>query len=152
MRAWRIRNVHERLYAGVPSEQVRKLFAALGSPQDVLWPGNDWSPMLLDRPLQEGAQGGHGNVRYSCTGYLPGRLIEFTFESIHGRTIDGRHVFEAIPRRAGTLVRHTLDLECALPEWFILTKTVVPAHDAVIEQLLDNLEHALTGTIKHPRQ
>ncbi|WP_457142046.1 hypothetical protein, partial [Mycobacteroides abscessus] len=62
--------------------------------------------------------------------------------------IDGRHVLEVIPRRAGTLVRHTLDLECTLRDWITLTAVVVPAHDAVMEQLLDNLEHALTGTVK----
>ncbi|MBE5460516.1 SRPBCC family protein [Mycobacteroides abscessus] len=106
--------------------------------------------MILDRPPNQGAQGGHGNVRYTCTTYLPGQFIEFTFDSVHGRTIDGRHVFEVIARRAGTLVRHTLDLECTLRDWITLAAVVVPAHDAVIEQLLDNLEHALTGTVKQP--
>lgn len=150
--AWRIRNVHERLYADVPSDRIAPLLAGLGSPEDTLWPRADWSPMVLDRPLDDGASGGHGNVRYTCTTYIPGRLVEFTFESVHGRNIDGRHVFESIPRRAGTLVHHTLDLECELREWIALTAMVVPAHNAVLEQLLDNLELAVTGTVKHPHQ
>jgi hypothetical protein len=150
--AWRIRNVHERLFQGVPPERVEPLFAALGSPQDVLWPGGDWSPMVLDGPLAEGARGGHGNVRYTCRTYLPGRLVEFVFDSIHGRVVDGRHVFESIPRRAGTLVRHTLDLECGFTDWRELTTRVAPLHDAVLEQFLDNLEHALTGAVAQPHQ
>lgn len=104
--------------------------------------------MVLDRPLAEGASGGHGNVRYTCATYLPGRLVEFTFDSVHGRFVDGRHVFEVIPRHAGTLVRHTLDLECGLADWIRLVAVVMPAHDAVLEQLLDNLEYALAGAIR----
>ena len=148
--AWRIRNVHERLYAGVPGARIAPLLAALGGPGDTLWPGSDWSPMILDRPLAEGVGGGHGNVRYHCSTYLPGRLIEFTFDSVHGSVVDGRHVFEAIPRRSGTLVRHTLDLECGFKDWVTLGVLVVPLHDAVLEQLLDNLERALTGTVRRP--
>ncbi len=146
--SWRIRNVHERLLVSVLSERVAELLASLGSPDDRVWPGADWSPMVLDRPLSEGASGGHGNVRYTCGTYLPGRLIEFTFDSVHGRVVDGRHVFEVIPRHAGILVRHTLDLECGFVDWLRLITVVVPAHDAVLEQLLDNLEYAVTGTIR----
>ncbi|BBY63925.1 hypothetical protein MHEL_21680 [Mycolicibacterium helvum] len=54
-------------------------------------------------------------------------------------------MFEAIPRKAGTLIRHTLDLETDFGTWLTLSATVVPAHDAVLEQLLDNLEQAATG-------
>jgi hypothetical protein len=106
--------------------------------------------MLLDRPLSEGACGGHGNVRYTCTTYVPGKLVEFTFDSVHGRPVDGRHVFEVIPRKAGTLIRHTLDLEAEFRAWLTLSAVVVPAHDAVLEQLLDKLEQAATGSVERP--
>ncbi|WP_126315381.1 hypothetical protein [Mycobacteroides chelonae] len=56
--------------------------------------------MLGDRRLPHR---GHGNVRYTCTTSLPGRLVEFTFDSVHGRIIDGRHVFEAVPRNFWTI-------------------------------------------------
>ncbi|SLE08565.1 Uncharacterised protein [Mycobacteroides abscessus subsp. massiliense] len=59
---------------------------------------------------------------------------------------------ESIARRAGTVVRHTLDLVCTLHDWITLSAVVGPAHDAVIEQLLGNLEHALTGTVKQPHR
>lgn len=149
---WRIRNVHERLYPNATCEQVGQLLAALGSPSDNLWPGTDWSPMVLDRELTEGASGGHGSVRYTCTTYLPRQLIEFTFDSVHGQQVDGRHVFEVVARRSGILVRHTLDLECNLRQWIKLTTLVVPAHNAVLEQLLDNLEYALTGRVAKPHR
>ncbi|MBN7388529.1 hypothetical protein P5V95_15940 [Mycobacteroides abscessus subsp. abscessus] len=150
--AWRIRNVHERLYPNTAREQIGQLLAALGSPSDTLWPGADWSPMVLDGVLSEGVSGGHGNVRYTCTTYLPGQLIEFTFDGVHGQPVDGRHVFEVIARRSGVLVRHTLDLECDLGQWVKLALLVVPAHNAVLEQLLDNLEYALTAQVTNPHR
>ncbi|WP_139360999.1 SRPBCC family protein [Mycobacterium sp. D16R24] len=131
---------------------IAPLFATLGSPTDRFWPGTDWSPMILDRPLPEGASGGHGKIRYTCTTYVPGRFVEFTFDSVNGKVIDGRHVLEAVPRRAGVLVQHTLDLECGVSDWIKLTTLVVPAHDAVVEQLLDNLERSVTGTATHPHR
>ncbi|TDZ96655.1 SRPBCC family protein [Mycobacteroides salmoniphilum] len=108
--------------------------------------------MILDRPLAKGASGGHGKIRYTCTAYTPRRFVEFTFDSVNGNLIDGRHVFEAVPRRAGVLIRHTLDLECGFSDWIKLTALVVPAHDAVIEQLLDHLERSITGTATHPHR
>ncbi|WP_139360024.1 hypothetical protein [Mycobacterium sp. D16Q16] len=71
---------------------------------------------------------------------------------MNGNLIDGRHVFEAAPRRAGVLVRHTLDLECGFSDWIKLAALVVPAHDAVIEQLLDHLERSITGTATRPQR
>ncbi|WP_083338023.1 hypothetical protein [Mycobacteroides franklinii] len=108
--------------------------------------------MILDRPLATGSSGGHGKVRYTCTAHVPGRLAEFTFDNVHGSVIDGRHVLEAIPRRAGMLVRHTLDLECSPADWIKLSAIVVPAHNAVVEQLLDNLERSIAGTVARPHR
>lgn len=150
--AWRVRNVHERLLPGATLDAVEPLFANLGSPQDRMWPGTDWSPMILDRLLADGASGGHGRIRYTCTAYLPGRFAEFTFDSVNGNVIDGRHVFEAVPRHAGVLLRHTLDLECSASDWIKLKALVIPAHDAVVEQLLDNIERSITGTVTHPHR
>ncbi|MBV0919056.1 hypothetical protein [Mycobacteroides chelonae] len=71
---------------------------------------------------------------------------------MNGNVIDGRHVFEAVPRHAGVLLRHTLDLECSASDWIKLKALVIPAHDAVVEQLLDNIERSITGTVTHPHR
>ncbi|OHU80728.1 hypothetical protein BKG84_12835 [Mycobacteroides chelonae] len=152
MPTWRVRNVHERLFPGTTLDDVSPLFATLGTPADRFWPGTDWSPMVLDRAASKGAHGGHGGIRYTCTAHLPNRLVEFTFDDVNGRAVDGRHVLEAVPRRAGTLVRHTLDLECSASDWIELKTLVVPAHDAVVEQLLDNIERSITGAVTRPHR
>ena len=108
--------------------------------------------MVLDGPLAEGVRGRHGNVRYACATYLPGRLAEFVFDSINGLAVDGRHVFESIPRRAGVLFRHTLEFECGFADWRDLTTRMMPLHDAVVEQFLDNMEHTLTGAVVRPHR
>lgn len=36
--------------------------------------------------------------------------------------------------------------------WIKLTAVVIPAHNAVIEQLLDNIERFITGSVAHPHR
>ncbi len=97
-----------------------------------LWPA-DWPKLRLDRPLGIGADGGHGFVRYRCTGYEPGKRLEFTFSP--GLGLIGTHVFEAVPGG----VRHTLRGRPIgwMRLWWPLA--VRWLHDALIEDLFDNI-------------
>jgi hypothetical protein len=122
-----IENVHTRLFPdsdGLIDRAVE------------LWPSDRWPPLVLDRPLGVGADGGHGFVRYRCTGYVPGRRVEFTFDPRIGMV--GTHVLEAVP---GGL-RHTLT---GRPHgvmrlgWPLAVRWL---HDALIEDLLDNAARA----------
>ncbi len=102
----RVVNIHERQIAA-PAAAVGALLDSLASDHDALWPGTDWPPMRLDRPLGEGATGGHGPVAYRVTRYLPGRLVEFAF--LGPRGFHGGHVFEVEPiDAAATRLRHTI--------------------------------------------
>ncbi|WP_157561091.1 SRPBCC family protein [Mycobacterium sp. E802] len=100
--------------------------------------------MKLDGPLRVGAAGGHSAVRYRCTAMVPRRLIEFTFDDIGGRRLDGHHAFELLDRRGGTLLRHTIDAQVADRKgtwWFRVF--VQPTHDVVVEELFQTIESRL---------
>ncbi|WP_454793067.1 hypothetical protein [Mycolicibacterium lutetiense] len=144
LHGWSIRNVHER-WLDLPSATVWELLAELGSEGDIVWPSRNWPSMKLDAPLRVGASGGHGAVRYQCTALVPRRLIEFTFDSIGGRPLDGHHAFEILERSGGVLLRHTIDAQVPdlIARWRFCS-LIQPTHDVVIEELFDVIE-LLTG-------
>ncbi|MFI9009715.1 SRPBCC family protein [Actinosynnema sp. NPDC053489] len=109
-----------------------------------LWPADRWPPLVLDRPLGVGADGGHGFVRYRCTAHEPGRRAEFAFGPTTG--VAGTHVLEAVP---GGL-RHTLTgrPRGLMRLWWPLA--VRWLHDALIEDLLDNAARAAGHPPVHP--
>jgi hypothetical protein len=98
--------------------------------------------MRLDKPLQPGATGGHGPIRYSVVSYEPGRKV--TFEFISPRGFVGRHWFEIVGDGAtGTVLRHTIEMSLvgsALLAWPIVIR---PLHDALVEDALTNAQVAL---------
>ncbi|MEV4277555.1 DUF2867 domain-containing protein [Actinoplanes xinjiangensis] len=143
-----IDNTHQRLLPA-PAADVGRLLDRIGRPGDPLWPSPTWQPMRLDRPLSVGATGGHGPVRYHVSDYRPGRLVEFTFDPRIGLT--GTHTFEVIDHGDDACVlRHRLVATPSAhmrPLWPAL---IGPCHDTVLEHLLDNAEHAVTGTVTDP--
>lgn len=71
-------NIHTRdLHTS--RDAVGALLDSLASKQDLLWPHDRWPTMRLDRPLQIGAAGGHGPIRYRVEWYEPGRAVLFRF-------------------------------------------------------------------------
>ncbi|MHA6619740.1 DUF2867 domain-containing protein [Pseudonocardia sp. DLS-67] len=136
-----VRNIHERVVAA-PLERVGPLLDRLGGPDDVLWPTPAWRPMVLDGPVAVGSSGGHGPIRYRVTGYVPGREVEFTFTP--GMGIDGTHTFTAEPAGPDrTLLRHVIDGRVTGPARLTWPLGIRWAHDAVLEEILDNAERAL---------
>ncbi|CCH34129.1 SRPBCC family protein [Actinosynnema sp. NPDC047251] len=125
-----IKNVHERRLPG--DGWVDRAVE--------LWPER-WPKLVLDRPLGVGADGGHGFVRYRCTGHEPGKRVEFTFSP--GLGLVGTHVFEAVPGG----IRHTIT---GRPNgWMLLgwPLAVRWLHDALIEDMFDNLSIAAGQSI-----
>lgn len=145
--AGRIYNVHERVIAGEP-ERLQELLGRVGGPDDELWPAPAWVPMILDGPPVVGADGGHGPIRYRVVAAEPGR-VRFEFHSTPG--IEGYH--ELTVQREGprsTRVRHVLDCRASGSMRIVGPLVIEPLHDAVLEDLLDNAEHAATGTVARP--
>jgi len=140
----RVHNVHSRELAA-PAGRAWELVAGLASRHDQLWPTERWptSPIEFDRPLGPGAEGGHGMIRYAVERYEPGRRVVFRFA--RGSGLDGVHGFEVEAVDAGrSRLTHTLD--CRV-EWKLrpLHRVLIKAHDALVEDLLDNAERAVGG-------
>lgn len=143
-----MRNVHTRVVAA-PAATVGALLDRLGGPRDVLWPAPVWPPLLLDRPLAVGADGGHGEIRYVVSAYEPGRRVEFRFHPAIG--LDGFHALEVEPVDDGhCLIRHVLLGRSHGRMRLLIPLAVRWLHDALIEDLLDNAERAVTGTVACP--
>lgn len=84
-------NIHKRKLEADPTA-VGALLDSLSSPEDRLWPRHAWPRMAFDRPLEVGARGGHGPIRYVVEAYTPGQSIRFRFIGPSG--FDGFHGYE----------------------------------------------------------
>lgn len=143
-----VRNVHSRVIAG-PAEVVGALLDRLGSKDDPLWPSPAWPPMVLDRPLTVGADGGHDDIRYFVSAYEPGRRVEFQTHPV--TKLDGFHAFEIEPLGANSCVlRHVLEVQPRGRMRLLMPLAIRWLHDAVVEELLDNAERAVTGSVSRP--
>ena len=138
-----VQNVHERvLAAGV--EAVAPLLDGLSSSADLLWPHERWPAMRFDKPLQVGARGGHGPVRYSVEAYEPGRLVRFRFSGPKGFL--GVHYFET--EAAGedsSILRHVIEMRTAGSAVMAWPLMFGPLHDALLEDALDKAEKYVGG-------
>ena len=139
----RIANVHQRVVAAEPAE-IAPLLASLGQADDVLYPPG-WKPMRFDKPVGVGASGTHGTI----TAYEPGRLIEIAFP--RGIGITGSHMFTVTPLGAGrSRVQHEVVADATVIAWLGWHAMVRPAHDAVLEELLDRLQAAVGAPPERP--
>ena len=137
----RVHNMHERRFQ-VSQDRVGSLIDRLGSADDRLWPSSQWPAMRFDRPLQVGAVGGHGPIRYQVEMYAPGSRVRFRLRSPRG--FEGFHGFEVLPAEGtGTTLRHVLDMHARGPA--VLTWPLVfgPLHDALVEDCLDTAAREL---------
>ncbi|HWM58628.1 MAG TPA: DUF2867 domain-containing protein [Pseudonocardia sp.] len=145
-----VRNVHERLLP-VPITEVGALLDRLGGPDDRLWPTPAWAPMTLDRPLAPGALANHGGIRSRVVEHRPQRSI--TFELEPGQGLHGRHTMSVhAVGPSSTVLRHAA--QARLSGWMRLLwpLAVGPAHDALLEDLLDRAERELgTGPARPAR-
>jgi hypothetical protein len=133
-------NTHERL---IPArvDAVGNMIDTLGSADDRIWPRERWPALKLDRPLEVGATGGHGPIRYRVESYEPGRKVRFRFLSPEGFV--GTHGFDVEDAGGGaSKLRHTMEMKTfgmAVPNWFLVIR---PLHDALLEDALDKVEGA----------
>ncbi len=131
-------NTHERRLDADP-DRIGALLDAVASPSDALWPADRWPAMVLDRGLSVGSRGGHGAIRYAVESYRPGRSVSFRFAPDAG--LVGTHRLEV----DGAVLRHVLQSELRGRMRWAWPVLVRPAHDALIEDLLDNAAAALAG-------
>ncbi len=92
--------------------------------------------MRFDRPLQVGACGGHGPIRYTVEVYEPGWYIAFCFHAPPG--FNGYHAFLVEPLDAEhTRLRHVLVMQPFGPARLTWPLIFRPLHNALIEDALD---------------
>lgn len=136
----KIRNVHERRFRA--TDPVSGLIDSLASPAEALWPLESWPRMVLDRPLQVGAAGGHGPIRYTVEAYQPGASIRCRFTGPKG--FNGSHGYEIVAIGPECVVlRHVLEMTTsglAILSWPLVYR---PLHDALIEDSLATAEASL---------
>ncbi|MDQ3162431.1 MAG: DUF3995 domain-containing protein [Actinomycetota bacterium] len=142
----KISNVHVRQIAA-PVAVVGEILDTLGSADDRLWATDIWvaEPVLFDRPLGVGADGGHGAIRYSVVEYEPGRRIVFEFSPEGG--LSGTHGFE-LEALGPDRSRLTHFLTAETSRWM---RPIVPIligwHDAMVETAFDRAELEATGRL-----
>ncbi|MGI5219319.1 SRPBCC family protein [Nocardia sp. CA-290969] len=140
-------NIHRR-HLPVPASEVGALLDTLAGEDDALWPIHRWPPMLFDRPLSEGAAGGHSPIRYTVEYYVPGRWVRFRFTGPRG--FNGFHEFTVHPTPDGTELTHQLVMDAHGPArltWPLIFRCL---HDACLEDSLDRAERTLTGAVARP--
>jgi hypothetical protein len=142
----RIENVHARDIQA-PLSVVGDILDTLGSADDRVWASDIWvaEPVVFDRPLGIGADGGHGSIRYSVVEYQPGRRIVFRFSP--GGGLSGTHGFDLQPVGSDqTRITHFLDAHPGM--WMRpLVPILVGWHDAMVETAFDRVELEATGSL-----
>jgi hypothetical protein len=134
-------NVHER-HIAASAKRVGEVLETLAGPDDQLWPGATWAPLVLDRGLQPGSRGGHYDIRYTVTAHDPGCSVEFTFDREIG--LDGTHTLRVVDLDDGTsLLRHELEGRVHGSMTLLWPLVVRWAHDALVEDAFDLVEEAL---------
>lgn len=141
-----VRNIHERIL-DVPAAAVGALIDRLSTPDDPVFPSPAWAPMAFDRPLQVGAAGGHGPVRYAVTAYEPGRRVRFGFAPPG----DGFHEITVEPLDDGRCrLRHVLESRMGPADRLMWALAIRRVHETVVEEVFDNAELVATGAIARP--
>ncbi|MEU7227383.1 DUF2867 domain-containing protein [Streptomyces chrestomyceticus] len=139
-----VHDVHTRTVQA-PAATVGALLDRLAGDDDPLFPVPVWPAMRFDRPLGAGATGGHGFVRYRVTAYEPGRRVRFDFPE------GGHHAVEVTPLDADSCqVTHVLEDRLRGAKRVAWPLAVYWMHATVVEEMLDNVERAATGTVRAP--
>jgi len=139
-------NIHKRVI-DLPKSDFIEPLKSLSTRSDQIWPTEYWPRMVFKDGISNGAQGGHGPIRYLVTHYEPYNKIAFRFTKPQG--FNGFHMLEinALSSQK-TELKHTIDMETRGKETFLWLVAVRWLHDALIEDAFDKLENGLLGTLK----
>jgi len=113
------------------------------------WPAPPWPALHLERGLTAGSPGRHGSIRYHVESYQPGRRTRWVFTPEVGLTgYNEIGVSEGGPGR--TVI--TDELAGRLHGRMVLVWPLGLRwlHEALINDLFDNIERAATGAVRGP--
>lgn len=142
----KVLNIHERsIYQ--PFKKVAPLLLTLATKHDAVWPKEQWPSMRFKEGLKEGAQGGHGPIRYSVVHHNLPHSITFQFTKPKG--FKGTHTLALLEVEEGyTTVKHTIDMVTSGAATLIWALVIRWLHDALIEDAFDKMENQITGENK----
>ncbi len=128
-----VMNRHERVLMAVP-ERIAALIADFGR----VWPtGIDPAPRLVGNRLYEA-----GSMLWEEID-RPGAVR--AFRVIRPDELRLEHWFEVEPAADATVLRHTVAGYAAGRYAAIWRERIEPAHDVILEALLDNVQAAISG-------
>ena len=133
----KISNIHQRDY-DLSVSLLSEILDSLSSENDLLWPNEEWMPMILDNGLKANSNGGHGPIGYYVQRYEYGKIVEFCFTM--PKEFVGIHKFEIIELASNkTRLQHTIEMQVNLKglfSWYFVVKWL---HDALLEDSLDKV-------------
>jgi hypothetical protein len=141
-----MRNVQQR-EIGASAAKVGLMLDSFAGPEDQIWPAG-WPPAKLEAGLRVGSKGAHGPIRYSVVAYEQGRRIRMRFAP--GIGIVGYHEFLLTPiTDERCLVTHTVEGPLTGKMRVIWPLAMRWVHDALLQDLLDNIERGSTGQLRN---
>ena len=133
----KIINIHQRDY-NLPTSLISEALDSLSSKKDLLWPREEWMPMILDNGLITKSNGGHGPIKYYVQQYEYGKIVEFCFTE--PKEFVGLHRFEIIEvTTEKTRLKHTIEMQVNLKgilTWYTVVKWL---HDALLEDCFNKV-------------
>jgi hypothetical protein len=131
-------NKHERIIKAA-KEKIAEILDQIAIKEKSVWPSDRWPPIEFDRPLSIGALGGHGPIRYTVTDYRRGEYLECKFTS--PIEFIGIHTFRIKEIEKNMIkITHMIDMKVKGKMKIIWPIAVRPLHDALLEDLFDNVE------------
>lgn len=130
-----------------PKSKVVELLETLATKNDKIWPLKKWPKMKFKGGIKEGAQGGHGPIRYTVEKYDLHKIIQFRFSEPKG--FNGIHKFEINELSdTQTEIIHTIDMQTVGKGTITWLLAVRSLHNALIEDAFDNIENNFTSVKK----
>ena len=72
-------NIHSR-NLNCSKSVLWEIVSTLATREDKIWPLEKWPPIRFKNGIKEGAEGGHGPIRYKVLQYEPGSKVVFEFQ------------------------------------------------------------------------
>ena len=135
----KVLNIHKAIIHQ-SKDEVSKLLKTLSTENDKIWPFEKWPAMKFNKGLVEGANGGHGPIRYSIEKYEPKEFIQFKFSKPIG--FNGIHKFEILKlENEKTELKHTIDMNVVGKGLLIWLIAIHPLHNALLEDALHKVKN-----------
>jgi hypothetical protein len=133
-------NKHERVVKTEKSK-IGQMLDEICIKEKTVWPRDRWPAIEFEKSMSVGVAGGHDGIRYTITKYIPGKYLECKFTAPVG--FIGSHTFEIIEIDNSTCKISHISRITPKGKIRILWPIIMrPLHDAMLEDLFDNVEIA----------